>query len=353
MSWTDEGEVKALTERLIKRIWKAVKNEDIKEFPQLSFKEAMDRFGTDKPDLRNPLELKAVRPDILSRPAFQALKPPGADDALCAKALFVPDCPFSRSRADRLKNATERMGLARLLGIHKKDGALKSPLIKLLGVETVEELYQESGAKAREGLCLLGWGLTSAVNTALSHLIRQFGEEQKLIPAGRDAFVWIGDFPFFERDPETGKWTARHHPFTLPCEGDISLLEGETPDLSQIKGRAYDLVCNGYELAGGSLRVFDARLQKRLFCLLGLSETEIQDRFGFFLEALSYGAPPHGGIAWGIERLVMILTGAGGIRDVMAFPKTTSASCLLSGAPAKLENENLSALGLSVLPESL
>ena len=353
MSFVDEEGIKALTEQLVKTLWKKLKNKDIGDFARISFKEAMDRFGTDKPDLRNPLELQSLSSYMLSLPALSALKPPAKDEArLSAKALFIPHlADFSRSRADRLKAITQEMGLPRLLWIHKKGEELKSPLIKLLGAEAVAKLFLKSAAnKDQQGLCLLGWGLDSAVNTAMSYLIAQFGQELRLIDKSQDRFVWISSFPFFERDFENNRWAARHHPFTLPCEQDIALLEGATADLSQIRARAYDLVCNGQELAGGSLRVFSAPLQKRIFSLLGLSEAQIQDQFGFFIEALAYGAPPHGGIAWGIERLIMLLTGAGSIRDVMAFPKTASASCLLSGAPGTVDDKNLSALGLSLAP---
>ena len=352
MSFAGEEEIKALTESLIKTLWRDIKKEEILEFPSLSFQEALDRFGTDKPDLRNPLELKALPLDMIKEAGLDFLLPPKNGTGHKAKALFVAELPFSRSRAGRLEGMARSMGGKGLLYIQNAGGEWRSPVKKRVPGPALEKLFAAGGGQG-EGVCFLSSGPEGAVNAALSHLISLFGEERGLIDKARDRFVWIDGFPAFAFDPEQKRWTAEHHPFTSPREEDLALLrEGE--DLSLVRARSYDLVCNGFELAGGSVRVHDPALQKKIFSLLGLSEGEMREQFGFFLEALSYGAPPHGGIAWGIERLIMLLTGAKSIRDVMAFPKTASASCLMSAAPSRASEKSLRELGLSLLkPEEI
>ena len=346
ISFTDEEEIKALTEHLIKSIWSSIKKEHITKFPSLSYQEAMKRFGTDKPDLRNPLELKVIDSERIKKSGLKILLP-ALNDGFTAKTLFISQLPFSRSQADELQKTVQSMGAESLLWIQKKEKEFKSPVKKWTTDKILQELYEQAGGTS-DGVCFISCGETDIVNTVLSHLISLFGKEQNLIKESESQFVWITDFPYFFYEPSLKKWTAKHHPFSLPKEEDIPLLN-DKQNFSKIKARAYDLVCNGHELAGGSLRIFQPELQKEIFSALGLSEQEIQDQFGFFIEALSYGSPPHGGIAWGIERLIMILTGTDNIRDVMAFPKSANGSCLVSKAPSTIPIESLTELGLSII----
>ena len=348
MSFANEEDIKSLTEHLIKIIWGNIRKETITEFPVLSYQEALDRFGTDQPDLRNPLELKIIDPKTIQNLGLKALLS-ALNEGGSAKSLFVPHFPFSRSRSDKLQKMTKSMGAEGLLWIQKKDNEFKSPIKKWTTDKTLQSLYGQSGGQG-DGVCFIICGESSIVNTVFSQLISLFGKEQNLIDESQTKFIWITDFPYFCFDPNIKKWTAYHHPFSLPKEEGILLLNDPiSSNLSQIQARAYDLVCNGHELAGGSLRIFEPELQKKIFSALGLNKQQMEEQFGFFLEALSYGAPPHGGIAWGIERLIMLLTGSNNIRDVMAFPKSSSGSCLMSKAPSATTTETLAELGLSTM----
>ena len=348
MSFASEEDIKSLTEHLIKTIWKNIRKETITEFPVLSYQEALNRFGTDKPDLRNPLELKIIDPKTIQNLGLKALLS-ALNEGGSAKSLFIPHLPFSRSRSDKLQKMTKSMGAEGLLWIQKKDNEFKSPIKKWTTDKTLQSLYGQSGGQG-DGVCFIICGESSIVNTVFSQLMSLFGKEQNLIDESQTKFVWITDFPYFCFDPNIKKWTAYHHPFSLPKEESILLLNDPiSSNLSQIQARAYDLVCNGHELAGGSLRIFEPELQKKVFSALGLNKQQMEEQFGFFLEALSYGAPPHGGIAWGIERLIMLLTGSNNIRDVVAFPKSSSGSCLMSKAPSATTKETLAELGLSIM----
>ena len=352
MSFVEEEDILCLTEHLIKTIWKHIKQEDLTDFPRMAYQTALDRFGTDKPDLRNPLELKIIDSQIIIDSKLKVLSKALNEDSL-AKALFVPKLSFSRSQAEKLQKRVQSMGAEGLLWIQKTKEGFKSPIKNHTTEQVLQTLYEKGGGK-EEGLCFISCGTEVVVNTIFSQLISHFGKKQNLIEEDKTKCVWITDIPYFDFDPETKKWTALHHPFSLPKEKDVPLLDqNSSKHLSKIKSRAYDLVCNGHELAGGSLRIFNPKLQKKVFSILGLSEEHIEEQFGFFLTALSYGAPPHGGIAWGIERLIMILTGADNIRDVMAFPKSSSASCLMSKAPSPIETESLKELELSISKDKL
>ena len=343
MSFIDTKDIFNLTEHLVKMIWKEIKQEDIQDFPQISYQEALDRFGTDKPDLRNPLELKSIPKSWIKSHNIKILTSALNEDNL-AKALFIEGLELSRTQAENLQKRVKSLGGTGILWIQQKAGEWKSPIKKHLQESTLKELYELSGATG-EGVCFISAGETDLVNLVLSDFINFFGKEQGLLDKSKDKFLWIINFPYFQFDALLGKWTALHHPFTLPKSSSLDALSNQ---IKNIQAESYDLVCNGEELAGGSLRIFNEDLQRKIFSILGLKEKEIEEKFGFFLEALRYGTPPHGGIAWGVDRLIMTLTQTESIRDVMAFPKTARGTCLMSDSPSPASIESLSELGLSV-----
>lgn len=353
MSFIDQKDIFNLTESLAKAIWKEIKQEEIQDFPQISYQSALDRFGTDKPDLRNPLELKTLSKPWIKSHNIKALSSALNEEGL-AKALFIKGLELSRTQAEELQKEARSLGGAGILWIQKKAGEWKSPIKNLLKASNLEELYSLSGGY-EEGVCLISAGVTETVNLILSRFISFFGKKQGLIDESKTKFLWVKDFPCFHFDPLIGRWTALHHPFTLPLisNGGTDLNATLSPDeIKNIRACSYDLVCNGQELAGGSLRIFNETLQRRVFSLLGLTKKQMEENFGFFLEALRYGAPPHGGIAWGIERLIMILTNSENIREVMAFPKSSRGSCLMSDSPSPTGPENLAELSLSLTQNS-
>lgn len=342
MSFTDEEEIQRITEGLIRRIWSEIKGENVGDIPTLSYEEALKNFGTDKPDLRNSLRLKTLSQESLEKSGIPLFEEAGLQEGTEVKALFVPELQISGSRLKRLSELARSEGCSGLLWIVSNEEGFKTPFIKWTSAEKVKTLFHEAGGEGK-GICFFGYGESDSLNKHLASLISNFGEEKNLIKKDKTAFVWITDFPLLEFDPQKKHWSARHHPFTSPQRESIEFISKEK-DMSLIKARAYDLVCNGRELAGGSIRNHSLDLQKKIFSILGLKEEEVQNRFGFFLEALSYGCPPHGGIAWGLERLMMLLMGTENIREVMAFPKSTNGSCLMSGAPSEAEAEHLAEL---------
>lgn len=349
MSFVTEEDIKTITQNLVQVLWKKIKNETIKSFPSLSYEQALNDFGTDKPDLRNPLRLKVISEEVIKKSGLKILESALQEDSQ-AKLLFLPQKNLSRSRLDQLNELAQSLGSGGLLWIQKTKEGFKSPIKKIATDEVLNSLYQ-IGEKNQEGYCFICSGEQAVVNTVLSQLISILGEEFNLIDKKQTAFVWINDFPFFEYDSERKRWVSLHHPFTNPHIQSLKEFENiSDSNLKNIKARSYDLVCNGHELAGGSIRNHNSELQKKIFSLLGLSSQEIEEQFGFFLEALDYGAPPHGGIAWGIERLVMLLTDSNNIRDVMAFPKSASGVCLMSQAPSSIPPETLVELGLIIQP---
>ena len=328
MSFVTEDDIYQISEKIIRALWKELKQESLSGFSVMTYKEAKDRFGTDKPDLRSPLELKTLSKEVIENSGLKILKSP-------TKALFVPSYLPSRSEFSKLEEEAKALGAKGLLQIQKTEsGEYKSPLANK--VKSLDELYEQGGGKS-SGVCFYVSDKEPTVNKVLSTLIQKFNRERGWSDTSKTEFVWIVDFPLFEKQ-EQG-YTCTHHPFTAP-KGEIK------GDMTSVYARAYDLVCNGQELGGGSIRNHQADVQKKILDTLGMPAETQKEQFGFFIQALKQGAPPHGGIAFGIERLIMLLAGTDNIRDVFAFPKTTSGSCLMSEAPSQVDKDQLKELGL-------
>lgn len=347
MSFVTEEDIRDVSEKIIKSIWKKIKNKDALQFDVLGYHEAELRFGTDKPDLRNSLELKFIPEEFIKESKIKIFESVLSSHNIQAKVLFVPKILFSRSQLNRLQEEAKHLGAKGLLWVQCQEGEVKSSLGKGISQEVVKKLYEISGGE-ETGCALVVIDEKDTVNKVLSRLIHHVGEEHGFVDKTKDRFVWIVDFPMFEYDTDLKKWNCKHHPFTSLQEEDLGFLGQKDSELLKIRAKAYDLVCNGYELAGGSIRNSSHSLQKKIFSLLGLNEKDIKERFGFFLEALTYGAPPHGGIAFGLERLIMILVGTDNIRDVIAFPKSSKGFCLMSDSPSSVDFEHLVELGFSL-----
>jgi aspartyl-tRNA synthetase len=301
----------------------------------------MERFGNDKPDMRFGLELKDMA-DLAQKSTFKvfldALSSGGRVKGLLGKGM----AGFSRRETDLLTAEAQSLGAKGLAWIKVKDG-FESPILKFFPEDVVRQMADRLEA-APGDMMLFVADREKVVNDVLSRMRLDIAKKQDMIPP-ENKFVWITDFPLFEWNEEDGRFQAIHHPFTSPVDEDARLImeggEGGDMDLSKLKSKAYDLVLNGSEIGGGSIRIHRPDLQKKIFKLIGMPEAEAEERFGFLLDALKYGAPPHGGLAIGLDRLIMLMTGAQSIRDVIAFPKTQKGACLLSGAPSQVDKKQL------------
>lgn len=345
MSFIEQEDLMKLNEDMARLFWREILNYDLGEIPRLTYFEAMNRFGSDKPDLRNPLELKDIT-ELGRSCGFKVFEDTAARGAVI-KALAAPQAgSWGRSQMDRLTDLAKQMGAKGLVWIKSDGQQLQSPIAKFLSAEKLQEIFTSAGGVSG-GLVLIVADDFDIACAALSLLRNHLGHELGLIDQSVFKFLWVVDFPLLEFDPEGKRWVARHHPFTMCKDEQLSILrdrrESEYPGLL---AKAYDFVCNGYELAGGSLRIYRQDIQKAMFDALGLTEEETKLKFGFFIEALSYGTPPHGGIAWGMDRLAMLLCGTDAIRDVIAFPKTAKASCLMSEAPSPVARDQLLELSI-------
>jgi aspartyl-tRNA synthetase len=347
MSFVKRDEIMHLIEELLKRLLKEAAGEVINEpFQRLTYSEAMERFGSDKPDLRFSLELKDVS-DIVKDSSFKVfldtLSKGGIVKGVNSKGL----AGYSRKEMDDLTKEVQTFGAKGLAWIKVKSG-FESPIAKFFPEQTLKSLAERM--EAQEGDLLLFVADTKDVaNDALSRLRNELAKRLGLIKDGVFKFVWITDYPLFEWNKDEKRFDTMHHPFTSPAEEDIELfLKGGNEDMPNIRAQAYDIVLNGYEIGGGSIRIHKKEVQDRMFAMLKITPEDADAKFGFLLEALEYGAPPHGGIALGLDRLVMILAGASSIRDVIAFPKTQKAVCPLSSAPSTVEPKQLKELSIKL-----
>ncbi|HIP52525.1 MAG TPA: aspartate--tRNA ligase [Chromatiales bacterium] len=348
-SFIGEDEVMRLMEVMIRLLMQEILGEELPDpFPRITYAEAMQRYGTDRPDLRVPLELVDVG-DLMQGVEFKVFAGPALDPQGRVAALCVPQgCELTRKEIDEYTKFVGIYGAKGLAYIKVNERAkgregLQSPILKFLPDEAIEGILERTGA-ADGDLIFFGADKASVVNEALGALRVRIGEDRGLMEEGWRP-VWVVDFPMFEWDSQDERWTPLHHPFTAPREEHIGLL---TSDPGACISRAYDMVLNGSEIGGGSIRIHRREVQQKVFELLGISDEEAEEKFGFLLTALKYGCPPHGGIAFGLDRLVMLLTGAGSIREVMAFPKTQTAACLLTSAPSEVSPEQLRELSIRV-----
>jgi aspartyl-tRNA synthetase len=345
-AFLDEQSILAMMEALIREVFKIILDVDLPDpFPRLVHAEALDRYGSDAPDLRNPLQLTEVA-DLLTGVEFKVFAGPAADPASRVAALRVPDgASLSRKEIDDYTALVGRHGAKGLAYIKVNDRAagadgLQSPILKHLPEAAVEKVLERVGAQSGD-LVFFGAARAGIVNDSLSALRDQLGQDRGLV---EDAWrpLWVVDFPVFEDDGEGG-WTPSHHPFTAPqTDSPAELIENPGTALS----RAYDLVLNGTEIGGGSMRIHNPEMQSAVFELLGIEAEEAEAKFGFLLTAMDYGCPPHGGIAFGLDRLVMLMAGADSIRDVIAFPKTQTANDLLTSAPSEASAAQLKEVGI-------
>jgi aspartyl-tRNA synthetase len=348
-SFMDENQIMSMMEDMIRGLFKKVLDVQLDDpFPRMSYQEAMQRFGSDKPDLRIDLELIDVG-DLMEGVDFKVFAGPAKDPQGRVAALRLPKgCELTRKEIDdytKFVSIYGARGLAYIKVNERSKGrdGLQSPILKFLPDDVVEEIMQRTGAEDGD-LVFFGADKAKIVNEALGALRVKLGEDRNLMQAEWKP-VWVVDFPMFEWDEGESRWTSLHHPFTSPKEEHLDLM---TSDPGACHSRAYDMVLNGTELGGGSMRIYRQEIQAQVFKLLGISDEEAEEKFGFLLNALKYGCPPHGGLAFGMDRLVMLMTGAQSIREVMAFPKTQSAGCLLTQAPSAVPEKQLRELNIRI-----
>ena len=342
-SFITAHDVMALTETMLKKVFQRVLKVELEDFPVLSWEDAMRDYGSDRPDLRNPLKLKDVA-DLMREVDFKVFSGPANDQDSRVVALLAPGGgKLSRKVIDdytKFVGVYGAKGLAYIKVNKKSDGieGLQSPILKFIPEKTVESLLERVGASDGD-IVFFGADKTKTVNDAMGALRQKLAEDLEIIDLGF-APCWVVDFPMFSSSREG--LAAEHHPFTRPTSSVEDLLA----DPISAKAEAYDVILNGYELGGGSLRIHDQEIQQAVFKLLGMDENEVQSKFGFLLDALKFGCPPHGGIALGLDRIVMLMTDSPSIRDVIAFPKTQSASCLMMAAPGEVDEKQLKELSI-------
>lgn len=347
MSFADSEDVMTIQEGFLKRVMKELKGVDLKTpFPRLAYAEAMERYGSDKPDTRFEIELNKLN-DIFEGSEFKVFR-----DALAAggdiRGISVPGgaAEFSRKKIDKLTEEAKHYGAKGLLWIKVEEAGYASSASKFLSTEELDKIRERCRSNVGDIIFIVS-AAPKVVFDTLGWLRRKIASQLGLLDDNKFNFLWVVDFPMFEEDDD-GNLKAMHHPFTQPKLDELDKLDG---DILSLNADAYDIVLNGVELGGGSIRIHDRQLQDKMFQVLGLGEEDRMEKFGFFIEAFKYGAPPHAGLAYGLDRMIMLLLGESSIREVIAFPKNANAECPVSGAPGKADKVLLEELGLAIVKE--
>jgi aspartyl-tRNA synthetase len=341
MSFIDKEDLMEIIEELFIKIFDKIADTKLeKGFPRMSFDEAMEKYGHDAPDTRFEMYLKTIN-DVVKGCGFKVFAE-AVEKNGCVKAVKAEGAgaKFSRKDIDELTDMVVSLGAGGLAYIKVNEDGLQSPIVKFLGDELAAEIVKAMNAKPGD-IIFFGAGDKYTVNLYMSKLRIKLGHLLGLIDKDKYSFVWVLDFPLFEWDTDNKRWAAMHHPFTSPLDEDVALFD---TDPGQMRAKAYDLVLNGSEIGGGSIRIHRSDVQEKMFETLGLGEEERAYKFGFFIDALKYGTPPHGGIAFGVDRISIILSKSNSIRDVIAFPKTQKATCMMSDAPSVIDEKQLKEL---------
>ena len=346
-SFLSDVEIQTMMEEMLQKLMKDVKGMDISiPFPRLTWKEAMNRYGSDKPDNRFDLGLQDIT-ELFEHCGFKVFA-----DCIAAKgsikAVVVPGkAGMTRKEIDKITDLAKKNGAKGLVTLKYLEGTLSGPIVKFLSEEEIHSLTQRLELKDHDLVLIVSdaWRTTCEV---LGVLRNHFGAELGLKKTNEFSYLWVTDFPMFEYSEEDGRWYAMHHPFTRPRDEDMQYID---TDPGKVHAIAYDVVLNGYELGGGSLRIYDGAMQDKMFEVLGFTEEKIQENFGWFVDALKYGTPPHGGLAFGLDRIAMILSESDSIRDVIAFPKNANAKCPMSDAPTPVDGAQLEELHIAVREE--
>ena len=348
LSFVEIEDIMDINERMMQKVFKDLMNVDIKlPLPRMTYAEAMERFGSDKPDVRFGMELKDIS-ELVEDSGFKVFTS-AVESGGSVRAIVVEGGAeaYTRKKIDKLEAFVKDFKAKGLAWAKVKEDEIQSPILKFIGDDTMGAILKKLEAKTGD-LVLFVADKNDTVYASLGNLRNHIADEMGLIPEDVIAPLWIVEFPLFEYDEEEGRYVAKHHPFTSPMDEDLDKLES---DPGACRAKAYDIVINGDEMGGGSIRIHDSEVQSRMFKALGFTKEETEEKFGFLIEAFRFGAPPHGGLAYGLDRLIMLLTGEKNMRHVIAFPKTQSASDLLTGAPVSLPEKQLEEVHIHVIEE--
>lgn len=341
MSFVDVSDVLEINEGFLKRVFSEAMGVEVQTpFQVMTYKEAMERFGSDKPDTRFDMELIDVT-DTVKNTSFKVFS--GAiENGGSVRAINAKGCgsKFSRKQIDALTGVAKTYGAKGMAWIVVEEENLKSSFTKFLSEDETQQLLKKTQAEPGDLICIVA-DTNKVVFDSLGHLRLDIAKKVDIIDENKVNFLWVTEFPLFEHDDEQKRWVATHHPFTAPMDEDIDMLDTNP---GKVRSKTYDIILNGVELGGGSIRIHDQKLQKKIFKLIGFSDDEAQKRFGFLLEAFKYGTPPHGGLAFGLDRMIMLMAKTSSIRDVIAFPKVQNSSCLMTGAPDLVDEKQLEEL---------